>query len=72
MARIISDRLSWTDEHGMFWHDPAVLECDCGNQVDLVDGLDNTCDQCGRNYNLSGQLVMHSRDPRVDEPYWED
>ena len=73
MAEIVSERKLCMDaETGHIWREYAVLECDCGNELDLRDPLDNTCDQCGRNYNMSGQLVYHSRDPRVDEPYWED
>ena len=73
MARIIEEsRYEYDAEFGrsIFW--PALLECYCGEEVELSDGLDNTCSGCGCNYNMSGQLVLHSRDPRVDEPYWED
>ena len=70
MAKIIEERHREFDaEFGRTIVWPALLECDCKNVVELRDGLDNTCDQCGRNYNMSGQLVMHSRDPRVEEPY---
>ena len=72
MAKIVAPRMGWLDEGGMFQYDVAVLQCDCGNQLDLIDPLDNTCFVCGRNYNMGGQLVLHSRDPRVEEPYWED
>ncbi len=71
MARIIDQATrEYNDGYVAYW--PAILECDCGNHLELSDGLDNTCDKCGRNYNMSGQLVMHSRDPRVEEPYDED
>lgn len=53
-------------------YDPAMLLCDCGQTVDLYDPLDNTCDRCGANYNMSGQRVLHSSDPAVEEPYDED
>lgn len=36
--------------------DPAVGLCDCGTGVVLSD-FTNTCDQCGRDYNSSGQLL---------------
>lgn len=35
---------------------PAVGICDCGESVAL-DGFTNTCDGCGRDYNMSGQLL---------------
>lgn len=36
---------------------PAVLLCDCGNEVDLEFSLTNTCDKCGTDYNMSGQRL---------------
>ena len=51
---------------------PAILRCVCGAYITLSDGLDNCCFECPRVYNMSGQLVLHSRDPRVEEPYWDD
>ena len=36
--------------------DPAVIECDCGYEVELF-GFTNTCDQCYADYNMSGQLL---------------
>jgi hypothetical protein len=36
--------------------EPAVLECDCGEHIRLQD-FTNTCDNCGADYNLFGQLL---------------
>ena len=46
--------------------------CECGYEVELLDGLDNFCEECDRCYNIMGQLVLPSRDPRVEEPYDDD
>src|SRR5215510_4504784 len=43
----------------------AVLRCDCGTHVELHDPLTNTCRTCGREFNMSGQLLA----PRSQ---WED
>ena len=63
-ARIIRKRLDR--------YTPAVLRCSCGYDIELVDGLDNPCDECGANYNMSGQRVLLSTDPRVEEYYDDD
>ena len=47
----------------------ALLRCRCGGEVYLSDPLDNECEGCGANYNMSGQSVLHSCDPDVEEPY---
>lgn len=36
--------------------EPAVGKCDCGAEVDLL-GFTNTCDTCGADYNMFGQLL---------------
>jgi len=33
-----------------------VIECVCGSPV-YCEGFTNTCDDCGRDYNGSGQLL---------------
>jgi len=38
------------------WVEPAIGLCGCGSKMDL-DGFTNTCDRCGRDYNMSGQLL---------------
>lgn len=38
------------------WIEPAVGRCCCSAKVEL-DGFTNTCDRCGRDYNMSGQLL---------------
>jgi len=53
-------------------YQPAVLKCDRGEEVILEDPLDNTCERCEANYNMFGQRVLHSRDPNVEERYYED
>ena len=35
----------------------AVIQCSCGEEV-LCYGNTNTC-ECGRDYNMSGQLLAH-------------
>lgn len=40
--------------------DPAMARCHCGSEICLADALDNTCDDCGRTYNMSGQEVTPS------------
>lgn len=42
----------WTDR----WTAPTVGLCVCGATVALL-GFTNTCEACGRDYNLSGQLL---------------
>lgn len=39
------------------YREPALLECDCGEQVWLSHIMTNTCDKCGADYNLSGQRL---------------
>ena len=68
MAKIIQNRKRSAAGHV----EPAVLRCDCGALVALTDGLDNPCSKCEANYNMSGQRVLFSRDPRVEEPYDDD
>lgn len=36
--------------------EPAIGECYCGAHVTL-HGFTNTCDECERDYNMSGQLL---------------
>lgn len=36
--------------------EPAEFECTCGSTVEL-HGFTNTCECCGRDYNMSGQLL---------------
>lgn len=36
--------------------EPAVGQCACGANVSLAN-FTNTCDKCGRDYNMSGQLL---------------
>ena len=35
-----------------------IGECHCGAEVAL-EGFTNTCDNCGRDYNMSGQLLAN-------------
>lgn len=52
----------------------AIGECeDCGKEVALAYGLDNTC-ECGANYNMSGSRVIHSSacDYRGEPSGWFD
>jgi hypothetical protein len=43
--------------HRWSYWEPAVLACLCAETVTLYDPLTNGCDRCGREYNLSGQLL---------------
>ncbi len=52
------------------WVDPAMLQCDCGEKVELYDPLDNVCN-CGAIYNMSGQRVR-CLSTEADEPYWPE
>jgi len=55
------------------WIEPAIGRCNhCGTRVHLHDPLDNDCEGCGANYNMSGQEVRHSMSPFNDEPYYDD
>lgn len=36
--------------------EPAVGQCACGARV-YLDGFTNSCHECGRDYNMSGQLL---------------
>lgn len=38
------------------YKEPRVGRCSCGCKVEL-DHFTNTCDGCGRDYNMSGQLL---------------
>lgn len=40
-------------------YQPTVIECDCGAHVELRTNS-NQC-ECGRWYNMSGQLLVHPR-----------
>ena len=42
------------EEHHHNWTSPAVGECPCGGEVELA-GFTNTCEKCGRDFNMSGQ-----------------
>jgi hypothetical protein len=46
----------WTHEY----REPALLLCDCGQQLSLSDGMTNEC-ACRRFYNGSGQSLSHPR-----------
>lgn len=49
---------------------PAEGFCTCGTLVMLSDPLDNVCDNCGRCYNSSGQMVTPSwQCDEQGEPY---
>lgn len=37
-----------------YW-EPAVIECRCGAEIELHDSWLNTCDDCGCDFNGSGQ-----------------
>ena len=39
---------------------PAIARCTCGESIELSDPLDNTCYDCGRTFNSSGQEVTPS------------
>ena len=40
------------------YHQPAVLRCDCGIELELADSMTNDCD-CGRLFNGAGQALAH-------------
>lgn len=42
-------------KHIYRWTEPAAIKCVCGEEVELHN-FTNTCD-CGRDYNMSGQLL---------------
>lgn len=46
-------------EHVWSYTQPAIGKCSCGHRVEL-DAFTNTCD-CGRDYNMSGQLLAPRR-----------
>jgi hypothetical protein len=35
----------------------GVIRCACGAELELYMVMTNTCDECGRDYNSSGQLL---------------
>src|SRR5574339_249968 len=39
------------------FNEPGSIRCHCGNEVWLGNIMTNTCDKCGRDYNISGQLL---------------
>lgn len=72
MAEIIKETyLELVDEDlGIENRVPALLRCDCGNRLYLVDALTNYCSCCGRAYNMCGQSIIP--DPSQWEERWED
>jgi hypothetical protein len=55
------DNLDKVDDCGIVerkhpWYEPAIGKCDCGTLVEL-SGWTNTCDNCGLEYNSSGQVL---------------
>lgn len=38
------------------WVTSRIGRCDCGEEV-FLDGFTNTCDKCGRDYDISGNLL---------------
>ena len=36
---------------------PTVIRCQCRRGEVALDGFTNTCDRCGRDYNMSGQVL---------------
>lgn len=51
------------------WKEPAVLRCDCGAEVELWDALTNSCEQCDRNYNMSGQKLAPVEQWEAEDRY---
>jgi hypothetical protein len=49
------------------YRESSLLRCDCGDELYLHDPLDNLC-TCGRCYNMSGQKVLPSWHPDIEEP----
>lgn len=43
-------------KHTHSYWDCAVGKCSCGEEV-YLQGFTNTCDNCGADYNMSGQLL---------------
>ena len=43
-------------EYAQSWSEPAILRCDCGSNLELF-GFTNPCDNCGRDYSMSGELL---------------
>jgi hypothetical protein len=43
-----------------YYHQPALLRCDCGAEFELADSMTNHC-ECGRMYNGAGQELAHPR-----------
>lgn len=37
--------------------EPKVIECKCGEKIELDSSWANECDNCGREYNGFGQLL---------------
>lgn len=59
LARCMADENLFTygiEEEEHSYRKPAVGRCCCGEKV-WLDGFTNTCDRCGRDYNMSGQLL---------------
>lgn len=52
----IISKSKWHVENGHRWLAPAVGLCQCGHLVTLY-GFTNTCERCGRDYNMDGQLL---------------
>lgn len=44
------------ERHHHFWT-PAILQCDCGEEIELYRGSDSDCEKCGAEYNSAGQRL---------------
>lgn len=53
-GELIIDNGIKTRKH--YWNECAIGKCSCGMLVHL-SGFTNTCDRCGNDYNMSGQLL---------------
>lgn len=42
---------------GTGYYDRGVLVCDCGAHLHMYSHWCNTCDECGREYNGSGDML---------------
>ena len=69
-----SDNISYAGirKHVHIYIQPAIGLCSCGDQVSL-DGFTNTCDNCGADYNQSGQrLAPRSHWGEETGEHWSD
>ncbi len=51
--------LAVVQAHNYTFFEPALMECECGHQIEIPDHHDVRCERCRREYNSAGTLLAH-------------